>query len=229
MTSMSSNPRQLSVLEDEFAATLTNDVPNVIRRGQLLIEIKEALGHGNWRPWLRSKFALSQSTAQNYMNVAAFAEKFPTVEDLKISAGLLYELASASRKSRFTPDEIAAILDVAKDRWVDYRRANEILDGLRTEAEVTPIEDAPSVVPETEGQVAPITDLDDVAEDVAATIDRFDRAMTLLLPLAKTPPSELASVYQALAASADDLHRVSDFLEKLAEVVEGRTPVLEPA
>jgi Protein of unknown function (DUF3102) len=229
MTNLLSNPRPLSVLEDEFAGTLTNDVPNTIRRGELLIEIKEAVGHGNWRPWLRGKFALSQSTAQNYMNVAAFAEKFPTVGDLKVSPGVLYRLATASKKDRLTPDQVAAILDAAKDRWIDHREAIEILDGLRTEAEVTSVEDAPSVVPETEETVAPSADQNDLSDDVAAWIDRIDRAMSLLLPLAEVPPKELANLRQTLAISAEDLLRVGDFLKKLAADVYSATPALEAA
>jgi hypothetical protein len=229
MTNTHSVLRPLSVLEEEFAGTLTNDVPNIIRRGQLLIEIKEAVGHGNWRPWLRSKFALSQSTAQNYMNVAAFAEKFPTVGNLKVSPGVLYQLATASKKDRLTAGQVAAILDAATDRWIDHREAIEILDGLRTEAEVTSVEDAPSVVPETEGTVAPLADLDEIREDVAAWIDRFDQGVSLLLPIAETPSIELASVRQALTFSAQDLRKVGNFLKKLAEAVESRTPVEEAA
>jgi hypothetical protein len=99
-------------LEEEFAATLANDVPNIIRRGKLLIEIREGLKRGEWSKWLVGKFALSLSTAHNYMNAARFAEKYPTVGNLKLSPGLLYDLAA--KKCRFTADEITAILDAAK-------------------------------------------------------------------------------------------------------------------
>ena len=53
----------LADLEAEFAATLKNDLPNVIRRGELLLQIKQALKRGKWLPWLANKFALSESTA----------------------------------------------------------------------------------------------------------------------------------------------------------------------
>jgi hypothetical protein len=77
--------------------------------------------------------------------------------------------------------------------------------------------------------VAPLADQNDLSDDVAAWIDRFDRGMSLLLPLAEKPPSELASACQARTTSAEDLHRVGDFLKKFAEVVEIRTPALEAA
>jgi len=49
--------RSLDDLEAEFAATLKNDLPNVIRRGELLRQIKDALKRGEWLPWLADKFA----------------------------------------------------------------------------------------------------------------------------------------------------------------------------
>jgi hypothetical protein len=113
---MHSNSRPLVVLEEEFAATLKNDLPNVVTRGELLIEIKTALGRGKWLPWLAGKFALSESTAQNYMNAARFVEKYPTVRDLKISPSILYGLAA--KYGYLTPDQLNVIFEAAKDRWV---------------------------------------------------------------------------------------------------------------
>jgi hypothetical protein len=45
-------------------------VPHAIRAGELLIEAKGALGHGEWLPWLEANFAMGEHTARNYMRLA---------------------------------------------------------------------------------------------------------------------------------------------------------------
>lgn len=70
----------------------------IIEIGKNLIEVKQAIGHGNWLPWLDAEFGFSPSTAQNFMNVA---DKFPTVGNLDIAPKALYLLAQNS-----TPEEV---------------------------------------------------------------------------------------------------------------------------
>jgi Protein of unknown function (DUF3102) len=200
-------------LEEEFAATFKDDLPNIIRRGEILIEIKEGLGHGKWHAWLGGKFALSQSTAHNYMNAARFAEKYPTVRDLKISPRGLYRLAAKDRD--LTSDQMTSILDVAKDRWTDHREIEKLLRDLQTEPGVTEMKDAPSLVPEQR-----------TVPRVSALIDAFDQGLSKILAFAERPTSELVGPEYAPATSAQDLLRAADFLKKLAEVVESRTTVL---
>jgi len=124
-----SNSRPLADLEEEFAATLKNDLPNVIRRGELLIEIKAALGRGKWLPWLAEKFSLSASTAQNYMNAARFAEKYPTVRDLKIGPGVLYWLMA--REDDFAGDKLNAVFALEKGRWIGIEEASRAVASVR--------------------------------------------------------------------------------------------------
>jgi hypothetical protein len=126
-TSKLSNTRPLDVLEDAFAATLKNDLPNVISRGDLLIEIKAVLGRGKWLPWLAEKFALSESTAQNYMNAARFAEKYPIVRDLKFGPGVLYWLVA--RDDKLTPGQLKVVFDIAKERWIGIEDASRAAVG----------------------------------------------------------------------------------------------------
>jgi hypothetical protein len=207
---------RLDELEQEFAATLTNDVPNIIRRGELLIEIKETLGHGEWLPWLRKKFALSQSTAQNYMNAATFAGKYPTVRDLKIGARALYRLAA--RDSDLTSDQMTTLLGVGKDCWIGHKEIDKVLRALRAKRDVKEIDDGPSVVPDERS-----------VSRVSARVDAFDQGLSVMLAFAERPPSEFVGDDYAPATSAQDLRKVGDFLKKLAEAVESRTPVLEAA
>lgn len=72
----------------------------IIEIGKNLIEVKQAIGHGNWLPWLDAEFGFSERSAQNFMNVA---DKFKsaTVSDLDFAPKALYLLAQNS-----TPDEV---------------------------------------------------------------------------------------------------------------------------
>jgi hypothetical protein len=40
------------------------------RAGELLIEAKARVAHGEWLPWLKANFDFSEKTAQNYMRLA---------------------------------------------------------------------------------------------------------------------------------------------------------------
>jgi hypothetical protein len=66
----------------------------IIEIGRELIAAKAEVGHGDWSPWLKVEFGWSDSTAQNYMNVA---RKFPTLGNftaITIDATALYALSA---------------------------------------------------------------------------------------------------------------------------------------
>lgn len=52
-------------------ACATKAVEHAKRAGELLIEAKAALPHGEWLPWLAKNFSASQSQAFRYMKIAA--------------------------------------------------------------------------------------------------------------------------------------------------------------
>lgn len=70
----------------------------IIEIGKNLIEVKNAIGHGNWLPWLDAEFGFSDETARKFMNVAS---KFQPSLNLDITPSALYLLAQNS-----TPDEV---------------------------------------------------------------------------------------------------------------------------
>lgn len=45
-------------------------IEHAIAAGNILIEAKSVVGHGNWLPWLRDNCHVSERTAQQYMRVA---------------------------------------------------------------------------------------------------------------------------------------------------------------
>lgn len=70
-------PSRLAViataLHTEHAAceqALTTTLSHAVRAGELLLEAKTLVRHGEWRTWLAANFTGSQRTAQQYMRVA---------------------------------------------------------------------------------------------------------------------------------------------------------------
>jgi hypothetical protein len=59
---------------------------DAIEAGKLLIEAKQALGHGQWEQWLRDNCNLSTRTARRYMALSRSGLKSATVADLGLAA-----------------------------------------------------------------------------------------------------------------------------------------------
>jgi vacuolar-type H+-ATPase subunit D/Vma8 len=80
-----------------------NTIQHAIRCGELLLEMKQRVGHGNWLAWVHEHFEASERTARNYMEIA----KSAAVADLKDDTTMrsaLRALASRSRsKARTIP------------------------------------------------------------------------------------------------------------------------------
>ena len=68
-------------------------VETAIRAGELLIEAKSRLKHGEWLSWLEANFPKTRRTAENYMRLAGDAEKAKSLSHLGV-AGALRELAN---------------------------------------------------------------------------------------------------------------------------------------
>ena len=66
---------------------------DIVVIGQRLLEVKAALPHGSFGPWLQAEFNWTDRTARNFMRVAQ-RFKMETVSDLNISPTALYLLAS---------------------------------------------------------------------------------------------------------------------------------------
>jgi hypothetical protein len=90
---------------------LVNDARKaIIEIGNELIAAKSEMEHGEWLPWLQSNFGWSESSAQNYMNVARAFGKSPTVGDLTgiaIEGRALYYLASKNVPNEVREEAVA--------------------------------------------------------------------------------------------------------------------------
>lgn len=61
---------------------------------QDIIEIKQAIGHGNFLPWIEAEFSMTERTAQRFMQAAEAGAEYDTMSDLPPS--ILYALAASS-------------------------------------------------------------------------------------------------------------------------------------
>jgi hypothetical protein len=110
-------------------AALKDSVHHAIEAGDLLIEAKAQLKHGQWRAWLHEHCKVTERTAQRYMRLArnrlAIEAKYDTVSDLSLNGAL-----AILTVPRETAD------DTVLDSFVDHLDAEEVLaNSLRSQAE----------------------------------------------------------------------------------------------
>jgi hypothetical protein len=144
--------RSLATIVSNINRVLDAETNNVVAIGNLLIEAREQLEHGQWTPWLKENFRMSADTAANYMDAAGFASKFRNFRNLpNLSASTLYILAhhadepdwqepirlilKEARSKRIYPSDVSFIVGSYRleqrqeERSEVAQTAEEILDG----------------------------------------------------------------------------------------------------
>ena len=107
----------------EIKSLVKKTAETIIEIGQKLIEVKERLGHGNYKTWLEAEFGWSQDTANRFVNVAGrFAGQIPQIAEFAPSA--LYLLAAPS-----TPNEAVeeALSRAANGESIGHKDAKAIV------------------------------------------------------------------------------------------------------
>lgn len=100
-------------------ASAREAVAHAIRAGELLIEAKAALQHGQFGPWLAANVAFSERTARGYMRLAGLDEaKRQRVADMSLR-GALRSLAAPVDLRPFSRDELTTMSRPELDQ---YRR-----------------------------------------------------------------------------------------------------------
>jgi hypothetical protein len=79
---------QINAAHEAAAAALKSSVIHAMQAGDMLLEAKEQVGHGEWLPWLKANFPFSDRTARLYMQLARkrvnVEAKMATVADLSL-------------------------------------------------------------------------------------------------------------------------------------------------
>jgi hypothetical protein len=214
--------RDIALVASELQVALKRETRNFIVIGDLLIEAKEKLDHGEWLPWIEVNFGSSDQTAERYMNAARLAAKFPTVRNLKLRPTVLYLLGGKLNNpdELFSPKAVEAILKAAETEWVNADRACDIARRARPPdiekqeekqraerralaAEAAAIPDGPPPeLPPPEEAAAP---------DVA--LQQFDRAVTMLAQVYTKP----LATFAATTHEPSRIDAVVDFLRAVVE------------
>lgn len=95
---------ELRIEAEAAEASLRDALGHALRAGELLIEAKGKVKHGEWLRWLEANFPGSERTAQGYMKLAANP---PRVSDLESPTvrGALAELAEPREEPPEEPPE----------------------------------------------------------------------------------------------------------------------------
>jgi hypothetical protein len=211
--------RDLKLIARDLRVAMKREATNVIAIGTLLLEARKQLRYGKWTPWLVENFGASDSSADNYMNAARFARKFPTVGSLKLRPTALYVLGDRYPSELFDRKALKKIFLEAETEWVDRNRAREIAEALRPtfEEEIDDILDGPPP------ELPPAPDAATVHDVV---LPSFDQAVTTLSNLAT---KSLAKFAGTTVHSADDIRAVADFLRDVADAIDKAKPTLAPS
>ena len=124
----------------EIKNLLRRTAQDIVEIGQKLVDVKEQLGHGNFRSWLRAEFDLSLSAATKFMQVY---EQFKNVNftQLNVAISALYLLAAPSTSSEARQEALARASEGEK---ITYSKAKSIIYHYQ-EASYSDSEQNPSI------------------------------------------------------------------------------------
>ena len=216
--------RDIDIIASDLQTALKGEVADILAIGNLLLEAKDQLEHGEWLPWLKLNFGASTRSAQNYMAAARFAAKYATVAHLKLRPTALYWL-SDDLTSR---EEIEAIFKVAETEWVDYDRAFDIANSLNEELTDDSDDEAAEEAREQAAEAArteaeeilagPPPELQPAPEPtpINRPLQEFDAAVAALHLLQTKPRATFAATTHDLKV----INAVQKFLRLVAEQLE---------
>ena len=108
----------------EIKNLLRRTAKDIIEIGQKLVDVKQQLGHGNFRNWLKAEFDLSLSAATKFMQVY---EQFKNVNftQLNVAISALYLLAAPSTSSNARQEALAR---ASEGESITYSKAKSIIN-----------------------------------------------------------------------------------------------------
>jgi hypothetical protein len=214
--------RPLDVITTEIGISLRSETVCVIKSGELLIEAKAQIKHGEWLPWLAHNFDLSERTARKYMAAAQYASNRNLGADLNVAPAVLYALAA----DEYGPKAAAKILKMAKSRRVDQSLAQMIVNetsafGAEDSGEIKSKEERQQLEEEANAILDnPPPDLPPPPEPVPLETDKYlhEKLAELMVELKKLA-TKSTDRFVACGIEPSDLENVADFLREIAAKV----------
>ena len=118
--------RELATIVAEIHKTFRSDTASVVKRGELLIEAKQQVKHGEWLQWLDTHFHMDARTAQRAMAAAKFAAKYDTAVVFNLNVDALYALSGGD----FSTKVVAAVMAKAATQLIRTRTIYDIEESL---------------------------------------------------------------------------------------------------
>ena len=121
---------RISGEHDEIVASLRQSLVHAMAAGDMLIEAKAMVGHGEWLPWLAEHCRIPKRSAQLYMRLAKHRELIETksadVALLTINAAI--ELIDIRPNLREMVEDVEAAANAMEAVLVECRKAGEMFD-----------------------------------------------------------------------------------------------------
>ena len=122
VVSIESAGEELNRLNALIEHKLRSTVQDAIRAGEILTNIREKVGHGNFLPWLKANCAFSERSAQNYMRLFRHRDKTANVADLQNAYKQVETIEAQARRTE---------TEKARDRVIEYRKTGVKPDDWR--------------------------------------------------------------------------------------------------
>ena len=204
--------RTIDVITGELQVALRRETADILTIGGLLAEAKEKIPHGEWLPWLKTEFSMSERSAQKYVKAADYAAKNELGADLKLSPSALFLLSRYDR-----PKVTDAVIKAAREKRLGCDQVKEIIDKTLAELEVAneaKSEEGPNgSAQQRAGARSGVTQRDEV-------VFRFTSAVRELHLLTK---SRQADRFAKSIVEPDDLARLGQLLMNVATLKKSRT------
>jgi len=161
---------RLAVLAEDTRTRMKRSALDIYHIGANLLEAQNLLAHGEFLPWIKAEFDMSQRSAYKFMNVAkAFQGKFAQNANLEIAASALYLLASPE-----TPDDARneALELAAAGEPISPKKARKIIEKHTSVAKEIEALGESLGLPTQEDSVLPQSDrIDDLTHTSPADVD----------------------------------------------------------
>lgn len=122
--------REINAEHGQVETYKRNTIQHAIRCGELLLEMKQRVGHGNWLAWVREHFDASERTARNYMEIA----KSAAVADLRDDTTMRSALRALASRSQPKEPKKEQASETAANSGVPAHDDAQILDTEVSEA-----------------------------------------------------------------------------------------------
>lgn len=114
--------QELNRLHGEIERSLRSTVEYAIRAGEILTQVKERVGHGEFLTWLNNSVSFSRQTADNYRRLYEHRNKMLSVSNLQEAYKVVEQIETVERQTE---------QQKARQRVAEYQKTGVKPEGWR--------------------------------------------------------------------------------------------------